>query len=119
MDRPKQSKAALKRHEVLQGVEDHARGILADHGIAEDVADQVAVAIADHLAVDWGGQVVVIPTDYHYKIAQRDIYFCTKVYDGDIAALAKAAGMTQSGAYKMLSRYRRYLANARQGRLFD
>lgn len=119
MDSPKPSKAALKRHELLQGVEDHARQLLIDHGVAEDVADQAAIAIADHLATDWRGQVIVIPADYHWKIAERDIYFCTNVYDGDIAALAKAAGMTQSGAYKMLSRYRRYLANARQGKLFD
>ncbi|VFR34699.1 phage-related putative DNA-binding protein [plant metagenome] len=118
MTKPKTSAAEIKRHELLLGVEDHARTILVEHGIAADVADQVAIAIADHLAQDWGGQYVVIPTDYHYKIAQRDIHLC-RSFTGDFTALAKAAGMTESGARKMYNRFRRYWTAVNQGRLFD
>ncbi|RZS86035.1 Mor transcription activator family protein [Pigmentiphaga kullae] len=112
------SPAEIKRHELLSDIMAHARQVLLEHGVADAVAEQVAVAIADHLAQHWRGQVITIPADYHYGIAVRDeaLY---RQFRGDYGALARLAGMTESGVRKMVARVQQRLHARNQGRLFD
>ena len=63
----------IRRHELLEGVHLHARQTLIDMGIDPELADQAGCAISEMLANDWGGQLVNIPKDHHYRVGRRDL----------------------------------------------
>jgi len=94
------------RHELLENIHAHARKILEEHGIESDIADQAGAAISNHLAEDWGGQVITIPKDYHYKLASRDALIYEDFDGRNHSQLARKYGMTVRGIYKVISRVR-------------
>ncbi|MCO1335328.1 hypothetical protein MO867_13400 [Microbulbifer sp. OS29] len=95
-----------RRHELLEEIHAHAREVLTQHGVDSDIADQAGCAIADHLATTWGGQIVTVPKDYHYRVASRDAQIYEEFNGRNHSQLARKYGMTVRGIYKVISRVR-------------
>jgi Mor family transcriptional regulator len=107
------------RLELLSDIEAHATEIIKDHGIAQEIAEQAGVAIADFLADHWGGQNVSFPKDYQYKLASRDLQIYRRFNGSNYHTLVKETGMTERGLRKLLDRVHRREQNRLQPRLFD
>lgn len=108
----------LLRHELLSDLASHVTQVLIDHGIDGSLADQAGTAAADHIADHWGGQLVNVPKDYRYRIAERDLQVFSEFRGHNHAELARRHGMTLRGIYKLLSRVRSRVQDAQQEKLF-
>lgn len=106
------------RNEFLSDVAAHAATVLQDHGVDDDVAEQAGAAIADHLADHWGGQVLSVPKDYAYKLAQRDVEILARYTGDNLASLAREYDMTTRGVRKLLARATLRQRDSLQGSLF-
>jgi Mor family transcriptional regulator len=106
------------RHELLSDVADHSKRVLEDHGIDENVAEQAGLAIANFLAEHWGGQLVNIPKDHVFKLAQRDIEIYDAFTGHNHSELARKFKMTTRGIYKVIARAQKRDMDFRQPRLF-
>lgn len=106
------------RHELLSDLAAHVAQVLLDHGIDESLADQAGTAAADHIADHWGGQLVNIPKDYRYRIAERDLQIWDEFRGNNHSELARRYGMTLRGVYKLISRVKSRARDARQDQLF-
>lgn len=106
------------RHELFTDILTHASVLFAEMGFAPDVAEQAGIGIVDFLASHWGGQYVIIPMDYQFKVAKRDLDMY-RAHKGDFSATARQFGMTERGARKALDRVTKRLVRANQGKLFD
>lgn len=107
------------RLELLADIETHARQILLDHGIGDEVAEQASIAIADFLANHWGGQNISFPKDYHYKLAARDLEIYRRFNGTNYHVLVRETGMTERGLRKLIDRVHRRETHRQQSRLFD
>lgn len=113
------SRMEAARHELLSDVADHAAATLRDYGIATDVAEQAGAAIANTLAEHWGGQLISIPKDYHFKLAKRDLRIYGEFNGINHAQLARKYNLTVRGIYKLVERVRRREVERRQAELFS
>jgi Mor family transcriptional regulator len=109
----------VKRHELLSDMAAHGTTILMDHGIPEDVAQQAALAIADHMAMHWGGQSFTFPKDYLFKMSGRDLLIYKEFTGANYDTLARKFDMTERGMRKLIDRVHKRELNKRQNRLFD
>lgn len=110
---------SVVRHELFTDIEQHLSRLLQDLGFEIDVADQASTSVADFLCEHWGGQYVVIPRDFKFKVACRDLEMY-RSHRGDFSATARKWGMTERGARKVIERVTRRLIEQNQGRLlFD
>lgn len=117
MDKPN-SRMSVRRHELFTDIDQHIAGLLRDLGVDGDIADQASTAVADFLAEHWGGQYVVIPKDYRFKVAMRDLEIY-RSHQGDFSATARRWGLTERGTRKVIDRVTKRLVHERQRRLFD
>lgn len=106
------------RHELFSEITAHATVVLNDHGIDPEVSEQCAMAICDQLAENWGGQLVTIPKNYAYKLAQRDLEIYDKFNGHNCSELAKEYKMSVRGIYKILKRIRRPAVALKQRDMF-
>lgn len=85
-----------------------------------DEAEQLGGMVADHLAENWGGQVLSIPKDCTYKLSTRDQAMLEAHRRGaTITELARDSGMSERVVRKLLARARLRDVNLDQARLFD
>lgn len=120
MSRASPSPMESLRNELLTEVAARAADTARDLGLSEDLADQVGAAIADALAEDWGGQVISVPKDYAYRLAERDRAILNAHREGaSLAELAKDYHMTVRGLRKLIRRAELRDPHWRQTRLFD
>ncbi len=96
----------IRRHELLEGVHFHARQTLIELGIDPDLADQAGCAISEMLANEWGGQLVNIPKDHHYRLASRDLAIYEEFNGTNHGQLARKHGVTVRAIYKIVKRVR-------------
>ena len=106
------------RSELLDDVTSHARNVLIDHGIVNDVADQCAVALAEFLAEHWGGQLINFPKNFLYKLAQRDMVIYEEFNGRNHSKLASKYKMSVRGIYKLIARVQKRIAAEKQPDLF-
>ena len=95
-----------RRHELLSDIHAQATTIIQDHGINQDIADQVGCAIADYLAQNWGGQNFTIPKDHYYKVANRDMEIYGKFNGRNYHTLARQYSLSVRAIYKIIKRIR-------------
>lgn len=107
-----------RRNELFEDLDKHISELLRDIGIADDLADQASTAVADFLAEQWGGQNMVIPKDFRYKVAMRDLEIY-RSHGGDVAVTAKQWGMTERGVKRVIDRVDRRIVAQGQGKLPD
>ncbi|CAM4198708.1 Mor transcription activator family protein [Bordetella pseudohinzii] len=117
MERPN-SRMSLVRHELFSDLVTHVETLLRDLGLPPEIADQAAAAVADFLADHWGGQYVLIPKDFQFKLATRDLEMY-RSHRGDFSVTARKWGMTERGTRKVIERVMKRLVAQNQGRLFD
>lgn len=107
-----------QRHELLSDVADTVASVLKDHGIEQLLAEQAGLALADRLATHWGGQLINIPKDYRFKLANRDLLIYEEFNGNNHAELARRWNMTMRGIYKIIERARKRDLDHRQPKLF-
>lgn len=61
-----------RRHELLADVASLSAELVTEHGIAQDVAEQIGYALADALSERWGGQNFQFPKDHFWQLSQRE-----------------------------------------------
>lgn len=111
------SAMAEKRHELLREIADHTAEVLRDHNIADDVADQAAAAVADHLSLQWGGSTVSFPKDHRYRLSKRDLKILGEFNGRNHYALAQRYDLSENAIYKLLKRVQDRKFARDQGRL--
>jgi len=114
-----ESRMEFKRHELLADMVAHSINVLMDHGISAEIAEQAALALADHMAENWGGQTVCFPKDYFYKLAKRDLLIYAEFNGNNYDVLARKYQMTDRGMRKLLDRVHQREMGRRQPRLFE
>ena len=96
----------LKRHEVLQELQDVIARQLMELDTAPDAASVTASSVVDYLSTYWAGQVVSFPKDVQYKLTLKELEIYDQ-YDGrNKDDLARRYGMTPRGMGKLLKRIR-------------
>ena len=100
------SRMTLKRHEVLQELQDVIARQLMELDTAPDAASVTASSVVDYLSTYWAGQVVSFPKDVQYKLTLKELEIYDQ-YDGrNKDDLARRYGMTPRGMGKLLKRIR-------------
>ena len=100
------SRMTLKRHEVLQELQDVIARQLMEMDAAPDAASVTASSAVDYLSTYWAGQVVTFPKDAQYKLTLKELEIYDQ-YDGrNKDDLARRYGMTPRGMGKLLKRIR-------------
>lgn len=107
------------RHELLSDVADHSALLIRDYGIDDDIADQVAHAIADHLATSWGGQVITMPKDHHFKLSKRDKAIYAKFNGSNHSELATEFRVGVQRIYNIVKRQGKADRAEKQPDFFD
>lgn len=109
-----------RRAEVLAEVVAHVRAIMTtDFGATDEVATHVGHALADHLADNWGGQIINFPKDFYYRLCLREVEILRKLDQGaTLGALAREYKLTERGLRKLSNRARARQDNTDQGDLF-
>jgi Mor family transcriptional regulator len=107
------------RRELLADVATHASEIAAAHGVKADIADLIGATVADHLAEHWGGQVISIPKDYHYKLSDLHLQIYTEFTGNNHMELVRKYGISLQWIYKLINRVHKREVNKRQQKLFD
>lgn len=112
------SSMAVRRNEFLSDLLDVAKKHLAEH-VSESAADMVASSLTNHLADYWGGQLINIPKDYHWKLSRRDAEIYAEFNGYNYAELAKKHDMHERSLRKLLDRVKKRMAAAADRRTID
>lgn len=106
------------RNELLQSVEAWTAECAEDFGLSNEVASQLGVYVANHLADNFGGCMISFPKDHPYKIHQRDVEIYEKFNGTNYNALAQQYKIGTRAVYKIIGKMKAlYVAN-RQPDLF-
>ena len=109
---------ANRRNKFLTDFMDWARSNLGHH-VSPEAADLIASDMTDRLADHWGGQLINIPKDYHWKLSQRDAEIYAAFNGHNYAELAKKHDMHERSLRKLLDRVRKRMAAAADRRTRD
>ena len=96
----------LKRHEVLQELQDVIARQLMELDTAPDAASVTASSVVDYLSTYWAGQVVSYPKDVQYKLTIKELEIYDQFNGRNKDDLARKYGMTPRGMGKLLKRIR-------------
>ena len=113
------NRMAVRRHELLADLVDTVTNRLVENEIPAKVADLIANDLADHVADNWGGQVIAFPRDLRRKLTILELEIYDRFNGENYDDLARQYGMTVSGMRKLVTRIRAKLARRGQGDLFD
>ncbi len=105
------SSMAIRRNEFLEDLMEVARKHLQEH-VSAPAADLVAGSLTDHLADYWGGQLINIPKDYHWKLGRRELEIYDAYNGTNLADLARRYDISERGLRKLLARVRKRIAKA-------
>ena len=111
-----------KRNALLADVIELTTAHLEEHEVSPAAAAVTASALADRLADYWGGQVIVFPRDFLYKLAKLEIEIYGNFTGHNHDELARSYRMTTRGIRKLIARVRAKLAKqsqSSQGDLLD
>lgn len=114
-----ETRAMVRRHELLTDVVVTATKRLVDNGLSYAEAELMASDLADHFAQHWGGQVISFPKDYRRVLSQLELEIYAKFTGNNYDELARQYGLTMSGMRKLIGRTRARLAKAGQPDLFE
>jgi Mor family transcriptional regulator len=95
------------RAELLADLVEHTAGVLQDLGVSPDVALQAANSLADHMAANWGGQVISWPKDSAYRLAGRELEILAKFNGTNYAELAREYDMHVRSVRRLINRANR------------
>lgn len=107
------------RHELFSELEDHITNICVNYNLERNVSEQIALNITDFLADNFGGQVICIPKNFYYKLAQRDLDIYNDFTGNNYSILVRKYKMTESGIRKVINRVRKRIIKEKQADLFS
>ena len=84
-----------------------------------DIAEQVAVEIANRMARHWGGQLVYIPAGAAIRISQRDEAIWRDFNGNNHDELAHQYGISLQWVYQIVKKMRQRDMETRQASLLD
>lgn len=116
---PEHNRMAVRRHELLAELVDTAAARLVENEVPPKVAQLIANDLADHVADNWGGQIITFPKDLRRKLTMLELEIYDRFSGENYDDLAREYGMTVSGMRKLVTRIRAKLAHRGQGDLFD
>ncbi|WP_219211884.1 Mor transcription activator family protein [Variovorax boronicumulans] len=108
-----------KRNELLADLVQLAERVLRENEVTPAAASTVACALADRLAAHWGGQMIYIPADFQWKLAQVELEIYDAFNGSNYIELARRHGMTESGLRRLIARVRAKLASFRHEQQLD
>lgn len=110
---------AARRMAVLEHLDQLVRRALVEHGIDPALAEQCGAAAADGMSADFPGELVYIPHDFGYKLAERDREVLEAFREGaTIFELRRRYKMSEPGIKKLLKRAATRDPHLNQLRLF-
>lgn len=107
-----------KRHELYADIRAHISAVLTQHKVADDVADQAAVAVVNHLSEHWGGSTFSFPKDVAHLTSKRDLEMWQKFRGHNHRELALEYGLSENAIYKILKRMQQQVLSAQQPDMF-
>lgn len=107
-----------RRHELLSEVAYYVESLAIEHGVSKDVSEQLGVNAANLLAENWGGQMISIPKDHFYKLAERDELIYTDFKGNNWGELVRKYNMTENGIRRVINRVHKRIVNKLQPDLF-
>lgn len=96
------SRPEKRRNELLIDVEHHAASILIKRGMPKEAADEIGEEIADHLATNWGGQMITFPKDIYYRVAKKHAAVVAEFTGTNHDELARKYGLSVRAIYKII-----------------
>lgn len=117
-----ETRSGQKRNALLADLVQVATAHMEENEVPGAVAVTVAHSLADRLADYWGGQVIVFPRDFLWKLAKLELEIYDQFNGQNYDELARQHGMTVRGVRKLIGRVRVKLARQRpnnQGDLLD
>lgn len=100
------TRMALKRHELLEELQDVIARQLVEMDAAPDAASVTASMVVDYLSTYWAGQVVSFPKDVQYKLTLKELEIYDQFNGRNKDELARKYGMTPRGMGKLIARIR-------------
>lgn len=114
-----ETRSGQKRNALLADLAEVATALFEENEIPSAVATITANALADRLSDYWGGQVIVFPRDYLWKLAKLELEIYDQFNGQNYDDLARKHGMTTRGVRKLIARVRTKLAKQRHGNQQD
>ena len=108
----------LKRHEFFEDIIAHSKELFTDLGMSEEIAEQAGISFVDFICNNWGGQHLIIPMDYHYKLALRELEIY-KFYRGNFHETSKKFNISERHCRRILNKVYKMMHSRLQSDLFD
>lgn len=107
-----------RRHELLSDVALNMKLLAIEHGVSEEIAEQLGINAANFLAEHWGGQMLSIPKDHFFKLAERDELIYADFKGNNWSELIRKYNMTENGIRRVINRVHKRIINKLQPDLF-
>ena len=98
------TRMALKRHELLEELQDVIARQLVEMDAPQDAASVTASMVVDYLSTYWAGQVVSFPKDAFYKLTLKELEVLALFRGDNYDQLARQFNMTPRGMRKLIAR---------------
>ncbi|MDX1491306.1 MAG: Mor transcription activator family protein [Pseudohongiellaceae bacterium] len=104
---------------MLLELQEIALRVLANSGVADDVAHDAACQIVSDTRTSWGGQQVYFRKADASQMSERNAEIYSKFRGDNHYALAKEYGLTTSVIYRIVKTMRAEEREKRQHKLFE
>ena len=114
----------LRDREVYEDICRHIAAVLSklpsSHQISPELAADVALAVAEHIRKDWGGQKIYFSKAEELALQQRDldIYNCFNGRTSEMVALARQYDLSEERIRQIITMVTKQDRARRQDKLF-
>ncbi|EEQ6524719.1 DNA-binding protein [Escherichia coli] len=106
--------------EIFADLAHHVANTLKEMvGMEDDIAEQIAVAVANHMMQAWGGQTIYLPKGMVFMTSARDYKIWQECDGRNYRELAKKYNLTLQWIYKVVKKIQRSESARRQLPLFS
>lgn len=108
-----------KAPEILTDLAKHVEKELVESGMENDNARFIAMGAAVRVAKAWGGNLVYIPLNVRFHLAERDVQIYNEFNGTNHRELAKKYGISIVWLYQIIRQVRRERSSQLQPQLFE
>lgn len=105
--------------DLLRDLFDQAAYLARQQGLDAEPADQLALALVDVMAANWGGRHINFPKGVTLRMIQRDLAIWREFDGSNHNELATRHGVTTVWVYAVIRKIRKMIRQDRQPGLFD
>lgn len=95
-----------KYPELLSGMAEHLKNVLASHGIDPEIAADAALEAAEFLRHQWGGQNVYLPKGMMFELSERDLKIWDKWNGRNALELCREYDISKQRLYQIIAAVR-------------